>query len=106
MAFRNLDLWKVLHGRILGFGRMAEVLVALPILGGTSIATRREGSWSDEELAHLFGFCLISLYHGAMAATRRGLPACPLCFLLVWAHLFSFGVASLVAAVAHGSWFS
>jgi len=50
--------------------------VGFACLGGTSIAIRREGFWSDEELAHLFGFCLISLYHGAMAATRRGLPAC------------------------------
>lgn len=79
--------------------------VGFACLGGTSIAIRLEGFWSDEELAHLFGFCLISLYHGAMAATRRGLPVCPF-FLLVWAHLFLFGVASLVAAVAHGSWFS
>lgn len=109
VAFGNLDLWEVLHGRILGFGRLAEVLVVLPVLGeGTSIATWREGSWSDEELAHLFGFCLISLYHGAMAATRRGLPACPLFSFPfgLGTLVFFFGVASLVAAVAHGSWFS
>lgn len=67
----------MLHGRSLGFGRLAEMLVGFACLGGMSIATRREGFWSDEELAHLFGFGLISLYHGAMAATRRGLPVCP-----------------------------
>ncbi len=61
VAFRNLDLWEVLHGRILGFGRLAGV-TGFACFGGTSIATRRGGFWSDEELkAHLFGFGLISL---------------------------------------------
>lgn len=51
------------------------------------------------------------LFRCIMARWRRPggvcLPVLFFLFLLVWAHLFSFfGVASLVAAVAHGSWFS
>ena len=87
MTFRNLDLWEVLHGRILGFGRLAEMPLGFASVwggyakrntGGGVLVGRGVGSsvW-------LFSYLVVSWRDGG---DQEGST----CLLSVWAHLFSF----------------
>lgn len=108
VAFGNLDLWEVLHGRILGFGRMAEVLVVLPVLGGER-QSQHGGRGLGRTRSWLICLAFV-LFRCIMARWRRPGGVClPVLFFSfpfgLGTLVFFFGVASLVAAVAHGSWF-
>lgn len=109
VAFGNLDLWEVLHGRILGFGRLAEVLVVLPVLGGGNVNRNMAGGVlvgrGVGSSVWLLSYFVVSWRDGG---DQEG-SACLSSFFSfpfgLGTLVFFFGVASLVAAVAHGSWF-
>lgn len=92
VAFGNLDLWEVLHGRILGFGRMAEVLVVLPVWGGNVNRNMAGGVLVGRGVGSsvwLLSYFVVSWRDGGDQEGSACLSSFFL-FLLVWAHLFSF----------------